>query len=92
MHHLPRFVLAFLLTASSATGLLAQTVTNAPNQNNGAVTKTETGIWETPFLWVGLVVFGLALLLLFFKKGQTPIRGRTKSVDRGADVSDNTRK
>lgn len=81
MATLPRPFIALLLMVLSAHRLLAQTVTNAPNQNNGAVTKVEPTIWETPFLWIGIVVFGLALVLLFLKKGKTETIGR-KHVER----------
>lgn len=82
MTHLQRFSLsAFSLLVFTA-GLVAQDAPpSSPNQVNGPATKADPSLMDTPLLWVGIVVFGLALLLLFLRKGKTPTGGRKTNVN-----------
>lgn len=50
--------------------LLAQAEKESPYKVNGPATKAEPTIWETPFLWIGLLVFGLAALLIFLRRNK----------------------
>ena len=63
---------AFLLS----TAVFAQDAVTGPNQNSNPVERTDQGIFDTPFLWIALVVFALGLVLFFLRKGKTGTTAR----------------
>jgi len=83
MQRLPRLTASFFLFFATVTTLLAQEAGDHPNQVNGPVTKGNPGFFDTPFLWIALVVFGLAIVLIFLRKGKSATYGR-KHVERSS--------
>lgn len=73
---LKRLQFTVLTAVLYVTTVVAQPAGDHPNQVNGPADKVEPGLLETPFLWIGLVVFGLGLLLLFLRKGKTATTNR----------------
>ncbi len=63
----PITLLALIL---STLPLLAQADKESPYKVNGPATKSDPTIWETPFLWIGLVVFALTALLIFLRRNK----------------------
>lgn len=75
-----RLTLALLSLLFTTLSLFAQeTPVESPNQVNGPVTNADPSFMDTPFLWVGLVIFGLAIVLLVLRKN-----GKTRSMHHAA--------
>lgn len=83
MQALPHLTTSLLLFFATVTTLTAQEAGDHPNQVNGPVTKADPGFFDTPFLWIALVVFGLAVLLIFLRRGKSATYGR-KHVERSS--------
>lgn len=70
MQALTKKSITFLLFFLPLLSVLAQAEKPSPYKVNGPATKAEPSFWETPFLWIGLVIFGLALLLIFLRRNK----------------------
>lgn len=63
-------IIAFLTIILPTASLLAQAEKESPYKVNGPTTKADPSFWDTPFLWIGLVVFALAIILILLRRGQ----------------------
>ncbi len=62
--------------ALGAFSLLAQADQESPYNVNSPTTKVPVEWYETPFLWLGFVVFILIGVLLYLRKGKSATMGR----------------
>jgi len=66
----PKTITLLLTLILPTASLLAQAEKESPYKVNGPATKADPSFWDTPFLWIGLLVFALAILLIVLRRGQ----------------------
>lgn len=70
MQALTKKIFSLSLLLLSALSLTAQAEKPSPYKVNGPATKADPTIWETPFLWIGILVFSLVVLLMFLRRNK----------------------
>ena len=68
--------LLFLLLLGAVVMFGQADESSSPYDVNGSTTKVPTEWYETPFLWLGLVVFVLVGVLLYLRKGKSATTGK----------------
>lgn len=72
----PRLTFLWVTLLTGSLALSAQAEKESPYKVNGPVTKADPTFWDTPFLWIGLVVLLIGIFVLVFNRRQSGVRNR----------------